>query len=304
MDLQQVRQLLQQLAQDVQGLRDDLNRMRIEMQGGTEALGRKMKARGLQIHRTNPRDDLLIPPDATPEEETFFYHLLTRYSFRLFLRDVIRRGERMRADELVRYCSLSVCQRYLASLVNLRIIEQTESSSYRLRNDTIHSFGPTLEWFVAEMWHREFASPAYFGVTFRDTASGGDYDVVALWEGYLVYVEIKSSPPRGIERSQIGSFFARIADLLPDVAFLFNDTQLRMRDKLVPMVQEYCPSDPDNRTHLPRVDRVADELFHIGHRIYIVNSKKDAVANFAVCLRDFLAHRQSLVSPIPPLCLR
>ena len=54
----------------------------------------------------------------------------------------------------------------------------------------------------------------------------------------MVYVEIKSSPPRGIERGEIGSFLARITDLLPDIAFLFNDTQLRMKDKIVLMFEE------------------------------------------------------------------
>ena len=304
MDPQEVRQQLHQLAQDVRRLRDDLARLREDLMSGSDALDRKIKARGLQIHRMNPRDNLLIPSDATPEEESLFYHLLTHYSFRLFLRDVIRRKERMRAEDLVKYCSLSSVREYLASLVDLRIVQRTGRSTYQLRKDTIHSFGSTLEWFIAEMWRREFASPAYFGVRFRDTTSGGDYDVVALWEGYLVYVEIKSSPPRGIERGQIGSFFARIADLLPDVAFLFNDTQLRMRDKLVPMVQEHLVAYPDNRHQHPGVERLVDELFQVGHRIYLVNSKKDALTNFAVCLRDFLSHRQSPALPIPPLSLR
>ena len=300
MDFLEVRKQVDQLAREVRRLRDDLDRMREDLMGGVDALDRKIKARGLQIHRTNPREDLLIPSDATPEEQTLFYHLLTHYSFRLFLRDVITRGKDMRPENLMKYCSLNAAQQYLASLMDLRIIERTSSSSYQLRNDMIHSFGSTLEWFIAEMWRREFASPAYFGVRFRDTASGGDYDVVALWEGYLVYVEIKSSPPRGIERNQIGSLFARIADLLPDVAFLFNDTQLRMSDKVVPMVQEHLVSRPDDPHHLLSVEKVANEVFHVGHRMYIVNSKKDALSNFAVCLRDFLSYRQSPLLPTTP----
>jgi len=95
-----------------------------------------------------------------------------------------------------------------------------------------------LDGFVAEMFKREFASPAIYGVSVKNTPSGGDYDVIASWNQRLVYVEVKSSPPKGVEQSEISTFFSRINDILPDVAFLFNDTQLRMKDKLVVMFED------------------------------------------------------------------
>ena len=117
----------------------------------------------------------------------------------------------------------------------------------------------------------------------------------------MVYVEIKSSPPRGIERGEIGSFLARTADLLPDIAFLFNDTQLRMKDKIVLMFEEelYERYGARSSDRFP-VQRLVDELFHINHRIYIVNSKRDVVANFNLCLRDFLFHQRADLFPILP----
>jgi hypothetical protein len=138
-------------------------------------------------------------------------------------------------------------------------------------------------------------------VRFKETSSGGDYDVIASWEGRLVYVEIKSSPPRGIERQEIGSFLARITDLMPDIAFLFNDTQLRMKDKIVLMFEEELHERFDRRNcEMFPLTRLVDELFHINHRIFIVNSKRDVAANFNYCLRDFLLHERAVLFPIVP----
>jgi len=73
------------------------------------------------------------------------------------------------------------------------------------------------------------------------------------------------------------------------VTILFNDTQLRMKDKLVVMFEEELNRryGRDSKKLYP-VERLVEELFHIGHRIFIVNSKKDVVENFGICLRDYL----------------
>ncbi len=201
----------------------------------------------------------------------------------------------------MRYCPLEIVQHYISSLCELKLAEATGEGPFRLLKPSLSSFGPTLEWFIAQMFQREFVSPAIYGVRFKETSAGGDYDVIALWEGHLIYVEIKSSPPRGIERGEIGSFLARITDLLPDIAFLFNDTQLRMKDKIVLMLEEelYERYGESSRTKFP-VQRLVDELFHINHHLYIVNSKRDAIANFALCLRDFLFQQRAGLFPILP----
>jgi hypothetical protein len=303
MDLKEVLGELSALKQAVKELQAGLARLDQEAFEGAGGLQRAIKARGMQIHRQDPDDELIFSPQASAQERNALYALLQHYSFRLFLRDVISNKESFRAEGLVRYCSLETAERYLSSLCELKIAEplKEKGGAYRLANRTLYSFGPTLEWFVAQMFQREFASPAIYGVRFKETPSGGDYDVIARWEGRLVYVEIKSSPPRGIERNEIESFLDRIADLMPDIAFLFNDTQLRMKDKIVPMFEEalherYGLSGSDR---FP-VSRLVDELFHINHRIYIVNSKRDAIANFNTCLKDFLSHERAEVLPIAP----
>jgi hypothetical protein len=171
---------------------------------------------------------------------------------------------------------------------------------YQTRVSPLYSFGPTLEWFIAEMLKREFASPAIYGVSVKKTPSGGDYDTIASWNRRLVYVEVKSSPPKGVESSEVKTFFSRIDDLLPEVAILFNDTQLRMKDKLVVMFEGELERryGGESKTLYP-VERLVEELFHIQHRIFIANSKKDVVENFKICLKDHLRYGAPSISPLP-----
>jgi len=192
-----------------------------------------LKERGLRVFRQNPTEKLLLPLDISPGMKTRFYEMLKRYSFRLFLRDMTKKSQGFRIADLVRYVSPEVAEHYVGFLLSARTIEKKDKGAFRIRNESITSFGPTLEWFVAEMFRREFASPAIYGVHFKNTRSGGDFDVIARWGRRLVYVEVKSSPPRGIEINEISTFFSRIDDLIPDAALFFNDTQLRMKDKLV-----------------------------------------------------------------------
>ena len=272
-----------------------------EMLDSVGSIQRAIKARGMQIYRQDPIDDLIFSPEVSPAELSSLYQLLRHYSFRLFLRDAISKKGSFRAEGLMRYCPLEIVQRYISTLCELKLAEPSDAETFHLVKQSLSSFGPTLEWFIAQMFQREFASPASYGVRFKETQSGGDYDVIALWEGQLIYVEIKSSPPRGIERREIGSFLARITDLLPDIAFLFNDTQLRMKDKIVLMLEEELDErfGARSRQRFP-IERLVDELFHINHRLYIVNSKRDAIANFTFCLRDFLSQQRAELFPILP----
>jgi hypothetical protein len=170
-------------------------------------------------------------------------------------------------------------------------IIKNERGKYRTCVSPLYSFGPTLEWFIAEVFKREFSSPAIYGVSVKKTPSGGDYDVIAAWNQKLVYVEVKSSPPKGVELNEISSFFSRMDDLLPEVAILFNDTQLRMKDKLVVMFEEELEKryGRNSKTVYP-VERLVEELFHVRNQLFIVNSKKDVVENFQRCLNNYLRY--------------
>jgi hypothetical protein len=217
--------------------------------------------------------------------------MMMKYSFRLVLRDMIKYQDRFSILELTHYCSSKVVQGYCDLLCEMGAIVKDRKGKYRTRVSPLYSFGPTLEWFVAEMFKREFASPAIYGVSVKNTPSGGDYDIISSWNQRLVYVEVKSSPPKGVEQSEISTFFSRMDDILPDSAFLFNDTQLRLKDKLVMMFEEELERryGRESKTLYP-VKRLIEELFYVQHRIFIVNSKKDVVENFQICFKHYLHH--------------
>jgi hypothetical protein len=292
-ELQSLKKKVQRLAKEIEALKT----ISIEDSASVEGM---LHMRGIRVFRKNPTDRLFFPPALSPSYKNQFYEAMKKYSFRLVLRDMIKYQDRFRIQDLTHYCSPKVAQGYCDLLHKMAAIQKDPTGRYRTRISPIYSFGPTLEWFIAEMFKREFASPAFYGVQVKKTPSGGDYDVIASWNRRLIYVEVKSSPPKGVELGEVKTFFSRIDDLLPEAAILFNDTQLRMKDKLVVMFEEELERRYGKEAKiLYPVERLVEELFHVRHRIFIVNSKKDVVENFHVCLRDYLRHGAPSFYPLP-----
>jgi hypothetical protein len=279
------------LKRKVQQLSREIESIRSISSEGLSSVEGLLRTRGIRVFRKNPADRLFFPSDLSGPCQTRFYEMMKRYSFRLVLRDMIKNQDGFRIRDLTHYCSSKVVREYCEILCDMGVIIKSGRLSYRTGVRPLYSFGPTLEWFIAEMFKREFASPALYGVSVKKTRSGGDYDVMASWNQRLVYAEVKSSPPKGVEQAEISTFFSRLEDLLPDVAILFNDTQLRMKDKLVVMFEEALSRRyGEESKKLYPVERLIGELFHIQHCIFIVNSKKDVVENFGICLRDCLRY--------------
>jgi hypothetical protein len=293
-------QEIQSLKRRVRSLTREIESIRRTSIEDSSPVERLLRMRGIRVFRKNPTDRLFFPSDLSGSYQTRFYEMMKRYSFRLVLRDMIKNQDGFRIRDLTHYCSSKVVRGYCEILCDMGVIIKSGRASYQTGVRPLYSFGPTLEWFIAEMFKREFASPALYGVSVKKTRSGGDYDVMASWNQRLVYAEVKSSPPKGVEQAEISTFFSRLEDLLPDVAILFNDTQLRMKDKLVVMFEEALSRryGGESKTLYP-VERLVEELFHIGHCIFIVNSKKDVVENFGTCLRDYLRHGTTSPSSRP-----
>lgn len=283
-EIKSLRRKVRQLSREIEAIRA----VSLDDPSPVEGL---LKTRGIKVFRKNQTDRLFFPVDLPTAGKGRFYERMKRYSFRLVVRDMIKSQSAFRVKNLTRYCSSGVARGYCDFLTDMGAIDKMGRGEYRTRNSPLSSFGPTLEWFISEMFKREFASPSIYGVSLKKTLAGGDYDVLASWNRRLVYVEVKSSPPRGIEQGEISTFFSRIDDVLPEVALLFNDTQLRMKDKLVMMFEEELRrrygEDAGIRTP---VERLVDELFHVQNRIFIVNSRKDVAKNFRICLNRYLRH--------------
>jgi hypothetical protein len=290
--LQEALREIQSLKKKVRSLNKEIESIKTASIEDPSQVERILRMRGIRVFRKNPTDRLFFPPDLSPIYKTQFYEMMKKYSLRLVLRDMIKYQDRFSIRDLTHYCSSKVVQGYCNLLCEIEAIIKNGKGRYHTQVSPLYSFGPTLEWFIAEMFKREFASPAIYGVSVKNTPSGGDYDVIASWNQRLVYVEVKSSPPKGVEQSEVSTFISRINDILPDVAFLFNDTQLRMKDKLVVMFEEELMRryGRESKTLYP-VERLIEELFHVQNHIFIVNSKKDVVENFQICLKHYLRHR-------------
>lgn len=243
--------------------------------------------RGYTVLRENMRENLILPIKSIKNGEDRFYEMLKKYSFRIFLRDVIRLRQ-FTLRECTRYSSEGTIRGYIDFLKEIGAVKR-KGSEYILIPDKIYSFGDTLEWLIAQIYRREFFSESSWGVKIKDTKAGGDYDVISSVEGYLVYTEVKSSPPKHIEKKEIGAFLNRIEDIKPDLSIFLEDTELRMKDKIVPMFKDELKSRFGKKGRRPYpVKRVLNEIFSIHDRVFIINSKPDLAFNIGVCLNALL----------------
>jgi hypothetical protein len=251
-----------------------------------------LRRRGFTYMGGNPRERLIFPSSCTPETEDTLYGLLHKYSFRLFLRDVIKHKKSFTVGDVGGYSSSETVRRYLDALVSHNILKK-RARRFSLVSRTVYSFGDTFEWYVSNVFAREYLCPSEWCIKLRELQSGGDLDVVAVADGRFVYVEAKSSPPKHIEQNEISAFFDRVLELKPDIAIFLEDTRLRMKDKIVAMFEEELKKRwPRN---IPSVERMKGELFRVGEKLFIINSKPDVCSNLGYCLSRVLL--QPVISP-------
>jgi len=262
-------------------LRAEVKRLRRALSRQAPGLGVLLRRRGFTIYKKEPVDDLLLP---AKKYQAGYYTMLHKYSFRLFLRDVIKHQELFTLEDVARYATPAKTKEYLDYLLSIRLIRK-KPEGCALAKGPVTSFGPTLEWYVAEVFKREFGSETVWGVKFKRPRVGGDYDVIAKLDGSLVYLEVKSSPPKQIYDSEIAAFLDRVEDLSPAVAIFLTDTELRMKDKIVPMFEKELRKR-DERA--PQVARLERELFGIRDRVFIVNAKESIVRNIGLILERAL----------------
>jgi hypothetical protein len=269
-------------------LKYEIRRLRRRLDTVTPDLMVALRRRGFHIYKKNPADDLLLPDAAFLDD---WYVRLHKYSFRLFLRDVIKHQRFFTSETVARYASAGVTQEYIDYLLGIGLAV-AEGGGYRLRRRHVKSFGQTLEWYVAELFGREFGCQSLWGVKFKRPLIGGDYDVLAKLDGEVLYAEVKSSPPKQIYDAEIAAFFDRVADLSPAVSIFFLDTELRMKDKIVPMFEKELARRHRTDTRILRIEK---ELFEIGDRIFIINAKDSVIKNIETVLS---LHFRQTMTPV------
>jgi len=272
-------------AEELSFLREEVKRLRQALNRFLPSLEMILKRRGFRVYKKEPIDDLLVPDE--PFRGSFF-EMLHKYSFRLLLRDVIKHQDRFTLEQVTRYSTARVIHSYLNYLREFRMIEEG-AAGYALSRRPITSFGPTLEWYIAELLKREFGAEVLWGVKFKRPKVGGDYDVLAKLDGSLLYVEVKSSPPKQVMVSEVAAFLDRVADLAPETAVFLMDTELRMKDKLVPMFEQELAKRSIGSP--PAVVRIERELFAVRDRLFIVNAKESIGRNLEKVIARYVQGR-------------
>jgi hypothetical protein len=270
---------------EFQSLRDEIRRLRKSLSELTPPLDVLLKRRGFRIYKKEPSEDLLLPDNKFIDN---FYEMLKKYSFRLFLRDVIKNQKFFRLEDVTRYATSEVTKDYIEYLRNMGLVEKL-SGGFRLSIGKIKSFGETLEWYVAEIFKKEFAAEAIWGIRFKRPKVGGDYDLIAKVDGSIVYMEIKSSPPKQIYQKEISAFFDRVSDLSPEMSIFFVDTELRMKDKIVLMFDEELKL---RHVNPPKIMRMEKELFQLKDKLFIINAKDSVAANIEKVLSWYFRRNQ------------
>lgn len=172
-------------------------------------------------------------------------------------------------------------------LVRVGLAVPTGDGRYRLRRPA-RTFGGTLEWWVGRELARRLGVEVATGVRSGARGIGGDLDVVAAVEGKLVYLELKSSPPKHVSRQELRAFVARVRALRPHLAILAVDTALRLGDKVLPDLAALVPGAAPAR--------LLRENYRVAPGLYAVNARQDLVENLCVVVADGLR----ALAPEPP----
>ena len=103
-------------------LRDENRRLRRSLNILTAPLDVLLKRRGFRIFKQAPSGDLLQPAKEFLDD---YYRMLHRYSFRLFIRDIIKHQDFFRTENVTRYATAGVTAEYLRYILSIGLITET-----------------------------------------------------------------------------------------------------------------------------------------------------------------------------------
>ncbi len=216
---------------------------------------------------------------------------LGHYGFRLFLRGAIQKSQGFRPEETTRYLTRPQACAYADVMVDLGLAEKISSKRYVLKWGA-RNFGGTLEWYVARQLRCKLGFDVATGVKLQVGGVGGDLDIVAAAEGKLVYIELKSSPPKNLTAAEIAGFFDRVCLLRPDLSLFVVDTALRLSDKVVPMLLDELKGRFPGET---KPKQIGSQIWALTPYIYAVNGHRDLMANIGKAIASGLR----ALSPLP-----
>ena len=275
---------------DVVAVLQDLGRRveALERRLAAGAVEAAVRQRGWRPGPHSPRDHLLLPDPASPDRVARFYADLHRYHFRRLLQEAAERRLLTPAaltDLAARWGARAVSAA-LGRLEDYGLLRR-RGRGYALVPEGPRPFGDTLEWFVAELFIREFWAPAVWDARIMDIGRGGDFDVLAVLGSGLAYVECKASPPYNVEVSSLDSFLDRVGTLRPELAVFLIDTTLEVDRNIIDNLRRLMDQRGAPRTPA----RVGRGLYDWPGRppLYVVTARRSLVANLRTCLRRWAA---------------
>jgi hypothetical protein len=184
------------------------------------------KRKGRRVTAFERVEELLFDPTVYGASERY-YPLLHSSSFRQIVRTVANRRRPMTAGDVHLECrninAEKICK-ILGKAVDFGLL--TQRGDRYIPSKPV-GFGPTFEWYVAEVCVNELSSIAYWGVKVKQTT--GDYDVVVIRDNQVGYIECKSGKLSNITENDIANFLERERALAPQFSVYLVDGISRER---------------------------------------------------------------------------
>ncbi len=246
-----------------------------------------LKWRGLSLKNLAGTDKVILPAPENSEQISAYLRLLAHYSFRLLLQDILKYGPELTDEALTRYAAKKRVRFFLDFLEQCKIVRREGEGKYHFLPEGISSFGPTLQWYVAEVLQRDFAASCLCNAQIADLPEGGDYDVLAALGPLLLFIETKASPPKNIHQPSVDAFIRRKQAIGADLAIFFVDTHLRMEDKINKMIKWALDKAEGNSVDSHQPIRIDRGIFAAVQSTYVMNSKPRIHQNLRTIIQHF-----------------
>jgi hypothetical protein len=177
------------------------------------AISKLLKQRGHEVTREGNESDILLPASASSEViaplKEVLYNLMRRDRIRKALRDWAfgQSSDSNSAQCIEAYIKL--CAQFGDWGDNSHEIRQVR-------------YAKTFEWYISELFHREFAARASgFGFRLKDANPDDEFDCIAVLDEGTVFVECKTG--RDSIYSDVVKFIRRDAELAANYSFYVVD---------------------------------------------------------------------------------
>jgi len=115
---------LPSLREEVVALRREMRALRAALAEPRASLPDALRRRGILLGKSGAPEGLVFPPTLSAARQRRLYEQLNRYSFRLFLRDLITHQETLRPETVTRFCSPEAVARYFRFLEECGIVRR------------------------------------------------------------------------------------------------------------------------------------------------------------------------------------